>query len=137
MAWITSLASGMGSFADLISKGRWANHNQHILEDGTTDFYKMAIILNHKKNDESNTVTFILDPPTLDFGKCQVTVPIYYRWEVYVSNERAERTFHIWLDNTSKKRFLVYAKMENSIRICKIKIDEAYSEIMLRLTNTI
>lgn len=144
MSWLYSVASGLGTVAELASRGRWANHNQHTIEEGTIDFYKMAVMLNDygKYSYNENTTTFIINPPdgfdpldlvsakSVHFSKQQVTIPTYYKWSVqsYTKGER-DRTFHIWLEGTEKKKFTVYAKMDKSVQVCKARLDERYAYI--------
>ena len=144
MAWLYSVASSLGAVTELVSRGRWANHNQHTIEEGTVDFYKMAVMLNEcgKYSSGENTTTFILDTPSgfdpldlvsshsINFTKQQVTIPTYYKWMVPNSKygER-DRAFHIWLEGTDKKKFVIYAKMEKSMQICKARLDERYDDI--------
>lgn len=145
MAWLYSVASSLGTVTELVSRGRWANHNQHTIEEGTIDFYKMAVMLNEfgKSTNVDNTITFIINMPngydpldlvsahSVNFNKIQVTIPTYYKWIVSnsIKGER-DRTFHIWLEGTDKKRFTVYAKMNNSMQICKSRLDTLYSNIV-------
>jgi hypothetical protein len=136
MSWLYSVASSLGTVSELVSRGRWANHNQHTIEEGTIDFYKMAVILDYYSEYASeNTTTFILDipngfDPKAKFKKQQVTVPTYYRWMVQnpIPGDR-DRTFHIWLESGEKKKFTIYAKMDKSIQVCKTRLDERFAYI--------
>jgi len=163
MSWLYSLATSLpGPLVSLGSKGRWINHNQHFIEEGTMDFYKLAVMLNeYSRFDKSNSTTFILELPDLDDSdveydtdpiirvselknekikkrqRMQVTVPHYFRWEVdnpvkgevnIFGEKKIRRTFHIWLEQEGKKKkFTIYAKMNNSIRICKEQLDDRYA----------
>lgn len=133
MAWLYSVASSLGTVTELVSRGRWANHNQHTIEEGTVDFYKMAVMLNEygKYSESENTTTFILNTPEgFRSLKKQVTIPTYFRWIVQRPNPgERDRTFHIWLEGTDKKKFTVYAKMDKSMQICKARLDEKYAFI--------
>lgn len=146
MSWFYSLATSLpGPLVTLGSKGRWLNHNQHFIEEGTVDFYKMAVMLNeYGRYDKSNSTTFIIELPDLSDDpdivakkqRMQVTIPHYYRWEIEnpIKNEvdifgekKLRRTFHIWLEQEGKKKkFSIYAKMDNSINVCKEMVDERY-----------
>lgn len=164
MSWLYSLATSLpGPLVTLGSKGRWINHNQHFIEEGTMDFYKMAVMLNeYGKYDKSNSTTFIIELPDLNDSdveydtdptisepiirvsektkkkqRMQVTIPHYYRWEVdnpvkgevdIFGEKKLRRTFHVWLEQEGKKKkFTIYAKMDNSVRICKEQLDERYA----------
>lgn len=165
MSWLYSLATSLpGPLVSLSSKARWINHNQHFIEEGTMDFYKMALMLNeYSRFDKSNSTTFILELPNLDDSnveydtepiirvselknenikkrqRMQATIPHYFRWEVdnpvkdevdIFGEKKLKRTFHVWLEQEGiKKKFIIYAKMDNSIRICKEKLDERYTFI--------
>ena len=143
MAWLYSVASSLGTVTEFVSRGRWANHYQHTIEEGTIDFYKMAVMLNeYGKYSNENTTTFIIDTPggfdpldlvnahSLNFVKQQVTIPTYYRWTVKGSDpSERDRTFHIWLEGTEKKKFSIYAKMERSVQVCKARLEEEYNYI--------
>lgn len=129
MAWLYSVASSLGTVTELASRGRWANHNQHIIEEGTTDFYKTAVMLNEYGKNDVNTTTFILKPVE-DFEQMQVTVPSYYKWLVPGPHPgERNRTFHVWLENGEKRKFLIYAKMDNSFRVYKHRLEECYAYI--------